>query len=331
MLPTHNAARWFEEAIASVATDGCAEILVIDDGSEPSQRDIVEQRCRSYSNVRFFPQPHRGLVHTLNFGLSIATASYIGRMDADDVSLPGRFSAQAAFLDQHPEAVLVGTQIQYMDEAGVPFKRSSYPQEHPDIYRALLSGRNLIQHPSVLMRRQAVIHAGGYDPSMECAEDYDLWLRLGQLGELRNLPEVFLHYRRHATQISTIGNLKQKHSRDAALLRAHLASLPSANGDMANHMALIQHALAPVYAVVEKALAHELLTSQDLSTLGNALHLRLVGEDTVFKRHLIKSIQTERLAGNMLKSLIASAYLNRKHRSGRAAYDDLTAFVNADA
>lgn len=315
LIPTHNAARWFEQALSSITSDGLAEIIVIDDGSEPSQRDAVEEICKRHPGVRFIAGPRRGLIPTLNFGLSIVTAPYVGRMDADDISLPGRIGLQMDFLDRHPEAVMAGTQIQHIDENGAPLKRISYPQSHAEIYRELMAGRNLIQHPSVLMRRDAVLQAGGYDTRIDCAEDYDLWLRLGRLGELRNLPEVLLSWRRHTSQISTTGNLKQKYSRDLALLRAHLTGSLPASAAQADCLPAIETALTPIYAAVNKALSGQTLGWRELRVLGHALSLNLIGEDVTFKRSLIQTIRT---ASGGSGGLLKSAYLHHNHRVRKA-------------
>lgn len=96
VMPTFNASTYFAEALESIAGNPESEILVIDDGSHDHERDAVAAMCSRYSDVRFFSRPHRGFVQTANFGLSIATAPFVARMDADDVSLPGRLERQLA-------------------------------------------------------------------------------------------------------------------------------------------------------------------------------------------------------------------------------------------
>jgi hypothetical protein len=48
-----------------------------------------------------------------------------------------------------------------------------------------------------------VMAAGGYDQELECAQDYDLWMRLFFTTRLANLPDVLLHYRVHPAQNSS--------------------------------------------------------------------------------------------------------------------------------
>lgn len=49
-----------------------------------------------------------------------------------------------------------------------------------------------LAHPSVMLRRDRVLEVGGYDPTTEPAEDYDLWLRIqgSAPGCIANLGEV---------------------------------------------------------------------------------------------------------------------------------------------
>jgi hypothetical protein len=66
----------------------------------------------------------------------------------------------------------------------------------------MLSGRNPFCHPLVMMRRDAVIRAGGYTTDLPAAEDLDLWLKLGELGDVACLLDVLVDYRMHGHSIS---------------------------------------------------------------------------------------------------------------------------------
>jgi hypothetical protein len=59
-------------------------------------------------------------------------------------------------------------------------------------------------HPATMFRRAVILACGSYN---DCApiEDADLWIRAANLCEIRNLPEVLLHYRR--TQASQTGTV----------------------------------------------------------------------------------------------------------------------------
>lgn len=221
ILPTYNASRWFEQALSSVSGHPEGEVLVIDDGSSGDERDKIAEICSAYPSVRFFPEPHRGLVGTLNFALSIATAPYIARMDADDVSLPGRFDKQIAFLNANPRIAVVGGQMIGIDHDGNLNGRSTnFPISPEAIANHLAKARNPFMHPSVMMRLDVIRELGGYRAATQYAEDYDLWLRLAERVQLANLDELLIQYRRHDDQITRSKNWEQKFARDLATMSA---------------------------------------------------------------------------------------------------------------
>ena len=214
ILPTFNASKFFPEALSSVAGFPDSEILVIDDGSSIKERDAVAKACKEFDNVQFFAEPHRGLVGALQFGISITTAPYIARMDADDISLKGRFAAQLSFLKENPEVGLVGGQVEYIDEFGIFHgERSRFPQKPREIARKLVTKGCVIMHPTV-MARSEIFSIATYRVVAAPAEDYDLWLRLSEHVDLANLPHPVLRYRRHSSQISYSKNWQQRFSRD---------------------------------------------------------------------------------------------------------------------
>jgi glycosyltransferase involved in cell wall biosynthesis len=179
------------------------ELLVLDDGSVDLTREILGQFATQDDRVRILSRENRGLVATLNELISMSRGQYLARMDADDVCRPERFALQVEYLKNHPACVAVGSQILLIDPEGMPICNFAMDPAHESIDSAHLSGigGSLLCHPSVLMRRDAVVRAGSYRNGCEYAEDIDLFLRLAELGELTNLPEVLLHYRQHVSSI----------------------------------------------------------------------------------------------------------------------------------
>ncbi|MGK7888646.1 MAG: glycosyltransferase, partial [Leptolyngbyaceae cyanobacterium] len=161
-------------------------------------------------------------ISVLNEGLACAKGDYIARMDGDDVACPERFAKQVTFLQQHPDYVAVGSQVQLIDADGdkicsfadLDKHGQSNFTEHEAIDQAHLRGRGgTICHPAVMLRREAVLEIGGYSPHAKHAEDLDLFLRLGEVGRLSNLPDVLLLYRMHH---QSIGHLKRQEQRESA-------------------------------------------------------------------------------------------------------------------
>jgi hypothetical protein len=90
-----------------------------------------------------------------------------------------------------------------MDPYGTLLHREEHKLTHNEIDADLMTGRGFAMvHPTVMMRREAVEKVGRYRKQYEISEDLDLFLRLGEIGKLANLPEVLLHYRIHYNSIN---------------------------------------------------------------------------------------------------------------------------------
>ncbi len=198
ILPVFNAKDYLHEAVDSILkqTFQDFELILMDDGSTDGSRQIAEEFARLDNRVRLFKDAHQGLGYWLNFGLSVAKAELVARMDADDISLPQRLENEVAFLEANPDILLVGAQSQAMVGKSLTEFRSVFPTDPVSIRRGLWHG-TCFCHPAVLMRREPVLRCGGYRPWMVPAEDIELWLRLAEMGDLANLGHVLSYTRYH--------------------------------------------------------------------------------------------------------------------------------------
>lgn len=197
IMPICNGGSFLRAAIDSVLAQTCAdfEMLVIDNGSTDASIDIA----RSYTDPRIIVlhEPQRGLVPPLRKGLSKARGNFIARMDADDISTPERLMKQVRYLEMHPDVVLVGTWAQVINaEGAVTGQDYTPPASSSELCRTLCQ-ENVIVHGSIMMRIEAARAVGGYRSNFAYAEDYDLWLRLAEIGQLANIPEPLYQWRRH--------------------------------------------------------------------------------------------------------------------------------------
>lgn len=218
VLAVWNGERYLAEAIESVLKQdaGGMEVIVVDDGSTDGTPGILS-KLESDARIRVLRQSNQGLVAALNAGIQLSRGEYIARIDADDVCMPGRLSAQRSFLERHPEVLAVGGAIELIDEYGRPKGRRNYPVGQVAATRGMLKGCTLA-HPAVMMRRKAVLEAGGYRACFKHAEDYDLWLRLIERGRVDNLDDIVIKYRVHADSVTKKHASLQSISAAAALI-----------------------------------------------------------------------------------------------------------------
>lgn len=205
-MSVYNGERFLADAIESVLAQSFAafEFLILDDGSDDGSLAIAQEYAARDPRIRVLARPNRGLVASLNELLAEARAPIVARMDADDLSMPGRFARQMAFLEANPDHGVVGSWSRDIDEHGQLWRVGG--RDHPETHAAFLDnvrhGGPLLCHPAVMYRRELVRAVGGYHRAFRHCEDLDLWLRLASVTRIANLPERLLCYRHYAGQVS---------------------------------------------------------------------------------------------------------------------------------
>ncbi len=199
LLPTLRVDAWLKDAVASVLADledGDRLAVLLDGGVvEPGQDWLQDDRIILRHSAK-----RMGVARQLRGAIEAIPAELYARLDADDISSIGRFSAQKDYLAKMPEVVLVAGNALKIDSAGVVVGSFDLSPS-ADIRRDLLD-RNVVVHSTVMFRRESYRLAGGYDQSLRQMEDYDLWLRLGRLGPIALIAGDMVSYRLHDGQVS---------------------------------------------------------------------------------------------------------------------------------
>ena len=196
VVPVRTPAPYLAEALASV--EGAAEKIVVADGE-----DVEAEGARI---VRTAPV---GRSRARNLGVEEARTPFVAFLDADDLALPGRFARQHAVLSESRAALCFG-RVRAIDE------RSGELPEGTELERrrfAALVARGpsyeglLVDCPiytsATMVRREAFLAVGGYDPALDAYEDLDLYLRLSRTGGLVSLDEEVAAHRRHPGNTSS--------------------------------------------------------------------------------------------------------------------------------
>ena len=211
VMPVRNGAAYLEPAVQSVLDQTFAdfEFIIIDDGSTDETPALLAILAGQDARIRTLRTSGEGIVAALKLGFRTARGELIARMDADDIALPNRFAVQIEVLRKSPQFVGIGGSAIIIDMHG---NETGWMKVPTDAHAAMaeLLRRNSFLHPTMMLRRDAVIAAGLFRPACIYAEDYDLWLRLAERGEMANLDEPMIRLRLHALQTSKTRRLTQR-------------------------------------------------------------------------------------------------------------------------
>ncbi|MCC6818448.1 MAG: glycosyltransferase family 2 protein [Bacteroidia bacterium] len=200
LLPVFNAEAYLKEALDSLLSQTYAdyELLIINDGSSDSSDNIIKSVIDQRIIYKKFDS-NQGLIHVLNYGLSIAKGDYILRMDADDIAAPNRIEKQLFFMEQNPNVGVCGTQLNLIGAND----NVDRPCNDEDL-RWWFFKSTPFAHPSVIIRNNVLKNYHlQFDINAYVAEDFDLWWKIAFHSNLANLPEKLLWYRVHPLQESS--------------------------------------------------------------------------------------------------------------------------------
>lgn len=187
----------FERAVMSVldqATPPDVEVRVYlgVDGLLP---DALETLVHQFERRLFIVSRslvNMGLAFTLNRLISLRSdEAFFFRMDADDVSLPGRFLAQLTYLIARPEIDILGTAIVEEQAESGEHRVVTFARDPADA-RKSIAKRVPVAHPTVCLRAIVLDTVGGY-PTRRGNEDVAMWFKCMKAGfTFDNLPTPFL-------------------------------------------------------------------------------------------------------------------------------------------
>lgn len=215
LMSVYNGEKYLREAIDSILNQTFTdfEFLIVNDGSTDRTVEIL----RSYDDPRIKivdNEKNIGLTKSLNIGLRIARGEYIARMDADDVSISERLEKEIEFLNQKRNTGLVGTYYTLINDKGKVLHAVKPLTDSKELKEQLLI-KNQFGHGSVMFRAECIEKVGRYREEFMSAQDYDLWLRISEVYDMANIPELLYKWRLDINSISV--NRKSQQDKYALL------------------------------------------------------------------------------------------------------------------
>lgn len=203
IIPAYNGERYVQQAIASVLhqTYRDCEIIVIDDGSTDSTRQVVQQYG---DKLRYLYQDNQGVAAARDRGVLEAKGKLIAFLDQDDFFLPDKLAAQVACFETHSSLVgIVHSGWRIVNQQGEAISDIEPWYGLPDLnLRAWVLWKPVFLG-AMMFRRDWLEFAGGFNPRYHQTDDVDLVLRLALMGcEAAWVPQTTVCYRQHESNAS---------------------------------------------------------------------------------------------------------------------------------
>lgn len=176
IVAAYEAERTIGEALQSALdqTLPATQIIVCDDGSGDRTAAIVESFGR---RVKLIRRRNQGPAAARNAAIGAATADWVVNLDADDLLLPGNLAARATLLAAEPDLEIIATDglVEVDGVVRRNFYGPSWRFEAGDQRRGILERCFII---GWAVRRRSFLAAGGFDPGLTHAEDWECFIRM---------------------------------------------------------------------------------------------------------------------------------------------------------
>lgn len=215
VLAVFNGEKFIKEAIASILSQSYKdiELIIVNDGSTDSTKNILDKVFDNRVKVIHL-QHNQGAANALNIGIKKAKGSWIAIQDADDIYHPNKIEEQVRHIILKPDLVGVGTLISCISgDPDITKEELRRYENHKNSFTTSESIKKKIYwgcpltHSSVMFKKDVFWKVGGYDNSLKIAYDFDLWIKLLEVGQMENIPKALLDYRIHHNSLSNKNGL----------------------------------------------------------------------------------------------------------------------------
>lgn len=199
LLPTWNTPPALLRAcLDSVLAQGYPhwELCIADDAStQPAVREILTEYAAREPRIRIAWRAANGhIAEASNSALALASGEFVALLDHDDCLAPHALWQIVEALQRRPQAQLLYSDEDKIDDAG----QRRDPHLKPDWMPDLLLAQNYLSHLGVY-RRALVEAVGGFRRGYEGSQDHDLALRcierIADPADIVHVPHVLYHWR----------------------------------------------------------------------------------------------------------------------------------------
>jgi glycosyltransferase involved in cell wall biosynthesis len=206
-IPAYNAAKYIERAIDSVLAQDMADldVCIANDGSRDGTLALLERRYGEEPRVRWVDNANGGIGFASNAAIALSNSLYIGQLDSDDCLKPGAVRRLAEYLDDHAGVVCAYASCERIDAAG-QYTQDEYAWPVFSREKMMITS---IAHHFRMFRRQAFMRTSRFREDIVNGVDYDIFLKMSEVGEFRHIEEKLYQRRWHGENTSHVNEHHQ--------------------------------------------------------------------------------------------------------------------------
>lgn len=205
MIPTLNGATFLEETLNSVLSQALSpaemQVEVLDDGSDDETEKIVRQIGKG--RILFNRNVHKlGLVGNWNACLERAQGGWVHILHQDDVVQEGFYDKLRAAIEANNNVGAAFCRHSFIDENSHCLSLAGIERETTGIldnWLERIAIIQLIQFPSIVVKRSVYEHLGGFCAAAHYAADWEMWKRIASCFPVCYVPDVLASYRLHSS------------------------------------------------------------------------------------------------------------------------------------
>ncbi|DAC09413.1 MAG TPA: glycosyltransferase, partial [Candidatus Poseidoniales archaeon] len=204
-IPAYNVEEYIEEAVDSALaqTYENIEICVHNDGSTDGTMAVLNRRYRRHPKINVGHAPNSGISGASNQAIRAGSGELVLQLDGDDVLEPNAVEVLVEAI-RHGHVCAYGN-FRRIDPEGTLIDEG---WEEPHYSRERLLRSMIVHHPR-LFRRDAWEAVGGHDENLTNAVDYDLFLKLSEVGTMHHVRQTLYSYRILETSTSRAKSAQQ--------------------------------------------------------------------------------------------------------------------------